>query len=278
MARVLWKGSIAFGLVNIPVRLHTALRDRSVHLHLLTPDGECRLHRKLYCPETGREYDFQDTARGYEVAPGQYVVLEEAELDAIRPEAGHVIDIQDFVRLDDIDPLFFDRPYYVLPDAAGARAYRLLVEALKRTGRVGIARFTMRRKQHLAAVRAVGDAIYLETMHHADEVVPLEDIEPELDTSDVDPKQLGVAVGLIEALSVGFEPERYPDEYRRELQALIERKAAHETIPIQPPPAEQPGRVLDLMSALERSLEQVEKARVTPPKTRKPPERKRKSA
>src|SRR5687767_9402214 len=148
MSRAMWSGSISFGLVNIPVKLHTAVRNREVHFHLLTKDGTCRLRRKLVCPDDDKEkeYDYKDTTRGYELGPDQYVVIKDEELSALWPEARRTIDIQDFVGLSDIDPIYYEKAYYLMPDQNGTKAYRLLFEAMSRTKKVGIATFVMRHK------------------------------------------------------------------------------------------------------------------------------------
>src|SRR5690606_39339020 len=145
----------SFGLVSVPVRLTTAVRDKDIHFHMLSPDGSCRLRRKLYCPDTGKEYDFKDTARGYEVAPDQYVLVDEKELEQIKPEKGNTIDIEDFVDLASVDPIYYARTYYLLPGEGGAKSYRLLVDAMTETGRAAVAHFTMRQKQHLTIIRPI---------------------------------------------------------------------------------------------------------------------------
>src|ERR1041385_1375389 len=140
MARTFWSGHISFGLVSIPIKLASAVREKDIHFHMLTPDGSCRLRRKLVCPETGKEYDFGQTARGYEIAPDQYVIIEDKELKSLKPEAGRAIQIAQFAPLESIDPVYFSHSYHVVPDEAGARAYRLLMEAMKQSGRVAVAR------------------------------------------------------------------------------------------------------------------------------------------
>jgi DNA end-binding protein Ku len=257
MPRATWKGSIAFGLVNIPVGLFTATRDKGVHFHLVAPDGSCRLRRQLVCPETGRTYDFDQTARGIEIAPDQYVILEQEEIERLRPDAGQTIEIEDFVDLASIDPIYFEKSYWLAPREGGARPYRLLVEALEQAQKVGIARFVLRTKAHLAAVRVADGALALSTMHWADEVEPRANVVPEVE-GPVDARQLALAVNLIETLTRPFEPERYVDTHRQELLALIERKAAGGTVPMrEEAEAPEPGEVVDLMDALKRSLEQT---------------------
>jgi DNA end-binding protein Ku len=254
--RAMWKGSVSFGLVHIPVRMVTAVRDKTVRFHRLSEDGSCRLRTKLYCPETDEEYDFDKTARGYEVAPDQYVLVADEEIESLRPEAGHSIDIEDFVDLDEIDPVYYDRPYYLVAADGGTRPYRLLVEALEQANKVGIARFVLRDKQHLAALRVSQGGLCLHTMHYFDEVAKLSDAGP-IPAEKVDRKQVDLALNLVEALTRKFEPKRYRDTFRDELLGLIERKAEGQEIEIAPSHEPEPTKVIDLMDALKRSLSQA---------------------
>jgi DNA end-binding protein Ku len=253
MARVLWKGVISFGLVNIPIRMFTAVRERNLRFHMLTQDGSCRLRQKLYCPETGKEYNFNETARGYEVAPDQYVILEEEEIKKLLPETGRNIEIEDFVALEEIDPLRYNRPYYLAPVEGGGKPYRLLIEAMEKTGKVGIARFVLHSKQHLAAVRVMQGGLALSTMYWPDEVLALKDVMAVPDDK-VDKKQIELAENLIAAMTKPFDPEKYHDTYRRQLTELIERKAEGKRIPL-PSEPQKTAQIVDLMDALKRSLE-----------------------
>lgn len=256
MARSLWSGSISFGLVNVPVKLHTVVRDRQVHFHMMTPDGTCRLRRKLYCPDTGKEYDFGETARGFEVAPDQYVIIEQEEFARLKPEQGHAIEIQEFVDLEDVDPVYFDRPYYLSPGKGGDKGYKLMVEAIEASGKVGIARFVMHQRQHLAVLRVRDHALVLETMHYHDEVAAVSDLDLPAKVS-VNQRERELAVQIIESMATAFEPERYHDEYREQLEELIRERAEgeEETVLTQAPP-EPGGKVIDLMEALKKSLAQ----------------------
>lgn len=256
MARSLWSGSISFGLVNVPVKLHTVVRDRQVHFHMMTPDGTCRLRRKLYCPDTGKEYDFGETARGFEVAPDQYVIIEEEEFARLKPEQGHAIEIQEFVDLHDVDPVYFDRPYYLSPAKGGDKGYKLMVEAIETSGKVGIARFVMHQRQHLAVLRVRDHALVLETMHYHDEVGEVSKLDLPGKVS-VNQRERELAVQIIESMSTAFEPERYHDEYREQLEELIRERSEgeEETVLAQAPP-EPGGKVIDLMEALKKSLAQ----------------------
>ncbi|GMU20873.1 MAG: non-homologous end joining protein Ku [Phycisphaerae bacterium] len=254
MARAIWSGSISFGLVNIPVRLFSAVRDHTIHFHMLSKDGTCRLRRKLVCPDTGEEYDFKDTARGFEIAPDQYVIVNDEELESLKPEAGRTIEIQDFVELSEIDPVYYERPYYLLPDEGGEHAYQLLLEALNRSQKVGIAKFVMRSKEYLAALRPTKDVICLETMRFADEVVPAEELAEDLDRGKIKDREVSAAEELVEALVAHFEPDKYRDEYRERVQELIDRKSEGQEIEIPAVQPEEPARLVNLMDALQRSL------------------------
>ena len=255
--RPLWSGSITFGLVNVPVKLYPAVRDKDVHFHMVTKDGHCRLRRKLYCPDTGKEFDFHDTARGYEIAPDQYVIMDEAELKSLRPESGRAIEITDFVDLADIDPLYYRTPYYVAPAESGEKPYRLLLEAMIQSKKVGIATFVMREKEYLVAIRPLEHSLCLETMNFADEVVSEDSIPNVPVTSPVQRKEVEVARRLIETLTTQFDPKKYHEHYREQVQALIEKKAAGKKITIEEPEEEEAPRVLSLMKALEESLQEA---------------------
>ena len=254
MARSIWGGAISFGLVNVPVKLYTAVRKKDVRFHQLHgPDG-ARINQKRVCSADGQEVAYEDIVKGYEIAKGQYVVIEPEELEALDPETTHTIDIEDFVSLDEIDPLFFDASYYVLPDARGEKAYRLLLEAMRDAGKVGIAKVVMRSKQYLVAVRPVGEALVMSTMNFADEVVPQSELEGLPGPSEnVSERELTMAGQLIESLTTGFDPGRYEDTYREKVLELVERKAQGQEIAAAPEvPAATP--VVDLMAALEASL------------------------
>lgn len=255
MARPIWSGSISFGLVNIPVKLFTAVRDRDVHFHMLSKEGHCRLRRKLVCPETGEEYEFKDTTRGFEIAPDEYVIVTDRELDALKPESGRTIEITDFVELSEIDPVYYERPYYAVPDESGRHGYRLLFEALSRSQKVGIARFVMRQKEYLAALRPAERVLCLETMRYHDEIVPAGEIADDAAKGKVNERELEAAERLIEALVNPFEPGRYHDEYREKVEELLERKSQGKEVRPQPAAPHEPTRLVNLMEALQKSIE-----------------------
>jgi DNA end-binding protein Ku len=265
MARSMWSGSISFGLVNVPVKLYTAVRQKEVHFHMLTEDGKCRVRRKLFCPDTDEEVEYTQTTRGYEVAPDQYVVVTDEELDALKPEANRTIHILDFVSLADIDPVYFQKPYYLAPDTRAGKAYHLLFRAMRDTERVAIATFVMRQKQYLAAIRPTDQILTLETMNYADEIVEPSEVPGIDDLPKVDEKELKMARQLIDALAGEFKPEKYRDEYREAVLELIEKKSHGEEVHMAPP-QEEPARVINLMKALEASLAEAKKSRRAPGK------------
>jgi len=257
MARPIWKGSISFGLVNIPIQLETAVREKTVSFHMLSKDGSCRLRRKLYCPDTGKEFDYDDTARGIEVAKDEYVLVDDKEIENIKPEKGRSIEIEQFVKLEEIDPIYFDRVYFVTPSEGSAKAYRLLHEAMKESGRIGLARFVMRERQNVAAIRVMGEGIVLHTMHYADEVLSLEDSLPgTLAKAKPPTKELQVARQLIDAMTHPLDFEQFKDDYRDQLEELIERKkSGKKTVEVSDDHDDAPlPRTINLMDALKRSL------------------------
>ena len=257
--RPVWSGSISFGLVNIPVRLFTAVREQRVAFHLLHDQDKVRLRRKLVCPADGKEVHPEHIVRGYEVGPDRYVTVSKEELEACAPEKTKAIEITDFVKLDQIDPLYYERPYYVLPQKGAARSYRLIAEAMKRSKRVGIARVVIHEKEYLAALRPLGDVICLSTMHLSDEVVSAEPIEDAVHGAKPGERELRAAEKVIESLTEAFDPNRYEDAYRDCVRQVVDKKAAEEgpVAPAAPAAKEKKhheARAADLMSALEASL------------------------
>jgi DNA end-binding protein Ku len=249
-----WTGSISFGLVTVPVKLTSATRSRDVSFNQLEEGTGARIRYKRVSEQTGEEVPYDRIVKGYEIRKGNYVIVEADELKAFAPAATHTIEIEDFVDLSDIDPLYFEQPYYVVPDKNAGKPYRLLVEAMTSLQKVAIGRIVIRSKEHLVAIRPVDGVLCVETMRYADEVVGIDSLEgvPGEDVA-VNDRELQMARQLVEALSGSFEPEKYHDEYRDQLLDLIERKAAGEDI-VAEPAAEAPAKVLDLMAALEASL------------------------
>jgi DNA end-binding protein Ku len=260
--RPVWSGSISFGLVNIPVRLFTAVREQRVAFHLLHDQDKARLRRKIVSSTTGKEIHPEHIVRGYEVAKDKYVVVTQEELEACAPEKTRAIEITDFVHLSEIDPVYYERPYYVLPQKGAARSYRLILAAMKRSKRVGIARVVIHEKEYLAALRPLGDLIVLSTMNLHDEIVPVEPIEHQVSHVHVAEREVKAAEKVIGSMTEKFDPKRYRDEYRDCVLKAIERRAQEEA-PVAPPApaggkekASKPheARAADLMSALEASL------------------------
>lgn len=256
MARAIWSGAISFGLVNVPVKLVTAVSPKDIRFNQLEAATGQRVKQKRVSAVTGEEVPYDQIVKGYEIAPDQYVVVTPEELAALDPKATHTIDIEDFVELAQIDPIYFEHAYYLVPETAGRKAYALLVETMTRTGKVAIARLVLRTKQYLACIRPLAHALVLETLYYADEVVPVSEIDVPRDV-EVSERELEVARQLVEALTTDFDPARYHDTYREQVMALIEAKAAGRQVVAQVPAAEEEGAVVDLMAALERSLETI---------------------
>ena len=258
MPRSIWTGAISFGLVTVPVKLYSAVQRKSVRFNQLSAKTGARIQQKRVDPTTGDEVAYEDLVKGYELSPDRYVVIEPEELDALDPKATRTIDILDFVELADIDPIFYDHPYYLAPGAGGAKPYRLLLDAMRETGKVAIAKVVIRSKESLVALRPVGDVLEMATLLFADEVVDparLEEI-PAAEDVDTNDRELAIAKQLVESLAAEWEPEKYHDEYRERVLELIERKAAGEEIAVQPV-QEEAAPVPDLMSALKASLDAV---------------------
>ena len=270
MPRAMWSGSISFGLVNIPVKLYSAVSRKTVHFNQLDSRTRSRIRQKRVSAEDGTEVPYDQIVKGYELAGGAYVVVSDDELAALDPKAVRTIDIDEFVDLAEIDPLFYDAAYYLAPDKS-TKPYALLARAMEETGKVGIARFVMRTKQYLAAVRPKDGHLVLSTMVYADEINDPVDIPELTDSDDVElaDRELLMATQLIESLSAEFEPGKFHDTYRESVLALIEAKAAGEEI-VAPAAAAEPDRVVDLMAALEASVAAAKDARGRHPAARAP--------
>ncbi len=251
MARAIWSGSVSFGLVNVPVKAFTAVRDHSVHFHQLEKGTGARIRYKKVSEKTGEEVEPEDIELGYEAGRGRYVTVERDEIDELRPASTRSIDVADFVALDDIDPVYYERTYWLAPDGDGARrAYSLLLAAMEQSRKVGIGSVVMRDKQYLAAIRPLDGALAMSTMRFADEVVAKETIDEILDSADKpDAKELRLATQIVESLATDWEPERYHDTYTEQLRDMIQHRQ-----PKQEGQEPAPAEVVDLMAALERSL------------------------
>jgi DNA end-binding protein Ku len=259
MARSIWTGAISFGLVTVPVKLYSAVNRKTVRFHQLSGTTGVRIAQKRVDPSTGDEVAYEDIVKGYELTPDRYVVIEPGELETLEPKKTKTIEIEDFVELSDIDPIFYDHPYYLAPAAGGAKPYRLLLEAMRETGRVAIARVVIRSKEQLVALRPMGDDVLgMSRMLFADEVVEPEKIDELMAAADVETtdRELDIAKQLVESLAGPFEPDKYHDTYRQDVLGLIERKAAGEEITVQPV-EEEAEPVPDLMAALKASLDAV---------------------
>jgi DNA end-binding protein Ku len=252
----IWSGTIGFGLVNVPVKVVSATKNKDVRFNQLEEGTNSRIRYRKVSDSTGEEVPNENIVKGYEVSPGQYVVVADEEMKALAPKSSRTIEIEDFVELDQIDPVYFDNPYYLAPDADAVKPYKLLVEAMTQLRKVAIGRLVMRSKESLVAIRPVDGVLCLETMRYADEVLPTEGVVPDTDAGAPTAKELEMAEQLIEALASDFEPDKYSDQYRDQLLDLIQRKAAGEEV-VAEPTVEDKGKVLDLMAALEASLQRA---------------------
>jgi DNA end-binding protein Ku len=261
VARAIWSGSISFGLLNVPVRLYSAVSKQTVRFRELREGDGSRVKHKRVAESDGKEVPYEKIVKGYEYAPDQYVVLSRDELSELEPQRSRAIEIQDFVDLDEIDPIYFEQPYYLGPDKGAERAYALLVQAMTDARKVAIARFVLRNKEHLAAIRPMGNVLTLTTMRFHDEVSSPQDLDGEV-FEEAKPKkpekrELEMATQLIESLTSDFDPDKYRDEYREELLDLLERKAEGKEVVSAPSEEPKPTKAPDLMAALEESLAAV---------------------
>jgi DNA end-binding protein Ku len=275
MPRAIWTGSIGFGLVAVPVKLYSALNRKTVRFHQLSGKTGVRVAQKRIDPQSGEEVPYEDIVKGYEIAPERYVVIEPGELESLQPKKSKTIEIEDFVKLSQIDPIFYEHPYYLAPAPGGAKPYKLLLEAMRDTERVAIARVVMRSKEQLVAIRPVGDVLEMATMMFGDEILAPEKLSETSDVAEVKTtkRELDVAKQLVDSLAADFNPDSYRDSYREEVLALIERKAQGEEIAVQPAAEETEAPVPDLMSALKASLDAV-RSRGDGPDAAKPKRRK----
>src|SRR3954471_15207667 len=253
MPRSIWTGAISFGLVNVPVKLYSAVSKKTVRFHQLHEKDGVRIQQKRVCPADGEEVPYEGIVKGYEITPDQYVIVEPGELEAIEPRKTKTIDIEDFVDLAEIDPLYYDHPYYLMPGTGAAKPYKLLVTAMEDAQKVAVARVVIRQKEQLVAIRPTEGVLAMSTMNFSDEVVSPDKFDDapgeDVDTST---REVDMARQLIDSLSSGWEPDKYRDTYRDRVLELIEQKAEGKEIAVQP--AEEPQPVPDLMAALEASV------------------------
>jgi DNA end-binding protein Ku len=276
MANAVWTGRISFGLVNVPVKLFTAVKTERVSFKQLRKSDHSRIEQKRVAATDGEEVPFADVVKGFEIEAGRFVVLEPEELATLSSKATPTMEIEEFVDLGEIDPIYYDHAYYLAPADEGAeKPYRLLLEVMEECGKVALARFVMRSKEHLIAIRPMGDVLGVATMNFADEIVPVRQL-PGVPESKPEVSQLerDVARQLVEQLASEFDPAKYHDTYRESVRALIEQKAKGQKITATKPAATTQSPVPDLMSALQASLDAVRKRdgnkAVSKPKARKP--------
>jgi DNA end-binding protein Ku len=260
MARAIWSGTISFGLLNVPVKLYSAVARRGISLREIRESDGARIRHRRVAEGTDEEVPYGEIVKAFEITPERYVPLSKDEMAALAPEKTRAIDVQDFVDLDQIDPIYFDSPYYLGPADGAEKAYSLLAKAMQESGKVAIARFVFRNKEHLAALRPSDGVLTLTTMRFADEVVPPAELEDVLPSGKpkVAKQEVEMAEQLIESLTRDFDPSAYRDEYREELLGLIERKAEGKDVLTAPATEEpKPTSAPDLMSALEESIAAV---------------------
>jgi DNA end-binding protein Ku len=256
--RPLWKGAITFGLISIPVRLYSAVQEKSLKFHLMHEADGGRIKQERVCSKCGQKLTWDDLVKGYEYSKDHYVTFADDELEALDVDSIRAIDVVAFVPLEDIDPIYFNKTYYVAPEQAGLKAYRLLADALEAEGQVGVAKVALREKEHLATVRLKGDVFVLETMHWPDEIR-----EPEFEELDkkvkIQDSEVKMARQLIQQLAGEFKPEEFADEYRAKLEELVQAKVDGAEITLAAEPEAEPTKVVDLMEALKASVDEAKK-------------------
>lgn len=271
----MWKGSISFGLVNIPVKMFAATEDKDIRFKYIHKECKTSIKYEKKCPTCDKEISQDDIVRGYEYEPGKFVIIEDKDLEALRQSSGRAIEILDFVNLEEIDPVYFMKSYYLSPQETGEKAYNLLRAAMKQTGRIAIAKVTIRDKQSLAAIRVYQNLLIMETIFYPDEVRDLAQVPNIPADSDVDEKELAMATQLIGNLTTAFDPEKYTDEYRKELLTMIHKKIEGDEV-VRPKETSKTN-VIDLMQALQESLKETEHLKKTDslPKKKSPARKKK---
>ncbi|HWB70789.1 MAG TPA: Ku protein [Egibacteraceae bacterium] len=253
--RTLWKGSLSFGLVTIPVRLYPATEDRSPSFNQLRASDHSRIGYQRVAKADGEEVDYDDIVKGYEYEPDRYVVFDREELEALKPQSSRTIEIVQFVPLPQIDPIYFQRSYYLAPDPAGAKAYGLLARAMRDDNTVAICKITLRDKEHLATVRLRGELFVLETMYWPDEIRDLTLADVDIDElPEPRPQEVQMATTLIENLTEDFDPSAHRDEYRQRVLDAVQAKVEGQEVTVVDKAGE-PAAVVDLMEALKQSVE-----------------------
>jgi DNA end-binding protein Ku len=258
LVKALWKGSLTFGLVNIPVRLFSAVEEKGLKFNLLHGEDGGRIKYHRVCTKCGKEVSWDEMVKGFEYSKDHYVTFSDDELQALDVDSIKAIDVVSFVPLEDIDPIYFNKTYFMAPEASGIKAYKLLAEALEAEGQVGVAKVALREKEHLATVRLMDDVFVLETMHWPDEIrePAFEELDKKVDVRDAEVK---MARQLIQQLSSDFDPEAFVDEYRSKLEDLVQKKVEGEEVTVAAAPEEEPTKVVDLMEALKASVADAKK-------------------
>lgn len=257
MPRAIWSGALSFGLVNVPVKVVTAVSQKEVRFNQIHGKDGGRVEMLRHCTAGDHEVPYDEIVKGFKIGGDEYVTLTKEELAQLSPEKGETIDIQDFVDISEVDPIYFEKPYYLIADKGGAKAYRLLHDAMEKSGRVAIARVVMRSREHLVLVRPLNKALTMTLMNYHDEIIDAGSLEGVPEAVKVPQKELDMAEKLIDALTTKFDPEKYTDVYREQVLALIEAKAEGKEI-IAPPVAKAP-RTKDLVDALQASLDAAKK-------------------
>ncbi|MBP1933403.1 Ku protein [Ammoniphilus resinae] len=278
----MWKGSISFGLVNIPIKMFSATEDKDVRFRTLHKECGTPIKYIKTCPVCDREVQNEEIVKGYEYEPGRFVLMENEEIDAITPETRKTIEILDFVHLEQIDPIYFDKTYFLSPQETGDKAYSLLREAMKRAGKIAIAKITIRSKESLAAVRLYENCIVMETIFYPDEVRSVEHVPGLPGNMELNESEMNMAIQLIENLATDFNPEKYADDYRNKLLELIHAKIEGEEIQ-EAPNVPRAAKVVDLMAALQASLDATrqdkkEKAASTATEAKEPVKKRKRKA
>ena len=275
----MWKGSISFGLVNIPVKMFAATEDKDVRFKYIHKECKTPIKYEKVCPTCNKEITQDDIVRGYEYEPGKFVVIDDKDLESLRQSTGKAIEILDFVNLEEIDPIYFIKSYYLSPQDTGEKAYNLLREAMNQSERIAIAKITIRDKQSLAAVRVHKNLLVMETIFYPDEVRDIAQVPNVPEIGKVDEKELSMAKQLIDNLTTAFDPEKYTDEYRKELMELIHKKIEGDEVILR---QEAPQtNVIDLMQALQESLKETEHLKQpadAPPKKKAPAKKQKTTA
>ncbi len=267
--RSIWTGVISFGMVTIPVKLYTAVEEKSVKFKLLHRKDGSPIEERRFCIEEGVEVEWDDLVRGYPVGKDDFVVLEPEEIEAAEPESARSIEIGDFVELEEIDPIYYQKTYFLEPQEAGAKAFNLLRRALEETGRVAVAKVSIRNRERLATVRVYDSTLVLETMLWPDEIRDAAGLAPDTDV-EIRPQELSMAASYIDTLTGEFEPDEFTDEYAGALRELVEAKVAGREVTQVPEPAGRGADVIDLMAALEASVAEAKKSRGAPEKKAAP--------